>query len=126
MSTFEKIGRWLKHGGCRAGMGEDVALTIIQSGCGSQLDDSFAGHCPALGRWGELGHVMGHSDDFKQAPSQEGWQVAPAGRIGNAEELKPDLGVPLIERTVTQAAEHLSTTELLAVNALGDRPVERH
>jgi len=51
------------HRPYRAGMAEEAALTIIQSGRGSQFDDPLAEHFLALGRKGALEHVMGHSDE---------------------------------------------------------------
>ena len=51
------------HRPYRAGMAEEAALTIIQSGRGSQFDDRLAEHFLALGRKGLLEHVIGHSDD---------------------------------------------------------------
>jgi len=51
------------HRPYRAGMSEEAALTIIQSGRGSQFDGPLTKHFLALGHRGELEQVLGHSDD---------------------------------------------------------------
>ncbi|MBV5292924.1 MAG: HD-GYP domain-containing protein [Curvibacter lanceolatus] len=144
------------HRPYRAGMAEDAALNIIQSGRGSQFDDRLTEHFLALGRKGTLEHVMGHSDEgiplqscpmcgptlavqrghqpgqhiycrncsgeFKLVPDQQGLHAEPTGGMGSPKDLEPELDVQLIERTVAQAVEHLSATDLVMTSELGAIP----
>lgn len=46
----------------RRGMGIDAALGVIEGGLGTQFDPALGRHFVALGRTGELAHIVGHSE----------------------------------------------------------------
>lgn len=75
------------------------------------------GPTPAVQRSHEPGqHIYCRNcgGEFKLVPDQQGLHAEPIGGMGNPKDLEPELDVQLIERTVDEAVEHLSATDLLA------------